>query len=111
MRFAVARQAGLTEERAGLVADGWEESALAPREKAALAFADAFLGPAGPMPSAVAARVAAHFEPAAVVELGVALALFLGFSKIQIALASAPVTMPTTVVPTPGCEDERTEDG
>ena len=47
------------------------------------------------------AAVLAHFTPAQVVELTAGIALFMGFSKIAIALGSAPADMPTMVVPTP----------
>ena len=41
-----------------------------------------------------------HFTPAEIVELTAAVALFLGFSKIAIALGPPP-GMPTQVIPTP----------
>ena len=42
-----------------------------------------------------------HFTPAQVVELTLGIALFMGFSKIAVALGAAPADMPTMVVPTP----------
>ena len=42
-----------------------------------------------------------YFSPAQVVELTAGIALFMGFSKIAVALGAAPETMPTMVVPTP----------
>jgi alkylhydroperoxidase family enzyme len=48
VRYDVARRDGLTEERAQLIDEGYESSTLAPREKLAIALADAYLGyPAG----------------------------------------------------------------
>ncbi len=47
------------------------------------------------------ARMLAHFTPAQIVELTLGIALFMGFSKIAVALGSAPSDMPTMVVPTP----------
>lgn len=41
------------------------------------------------------------FTPAQIVELTAGIALFMGFSKIAVALGTAPETMPTMVVPTP----------
>jgi alkylhydroperoxidase family enzyme len=41
-----------------------------------------------------------HFSPAQLVELTAGVALFLGFSKIAVALGPPP-DMPTMVVPTP----------
>ena len=46
-----------------------------------------------------------HFEAEQLVELTAAVALFMGFSKIAIALGPPP-DMPTLVVPTPGIPDE-----
>lgn len=46
-------------------------------------------------------QLRAHFVDGQIVELGMAVALFLGFSKIAISLGQAPADMPTMVVPTP----------
>jgi hypothetical protein len=46
-----------------------------------------------------------QFRPDQVVELTAAAALFMGFSKIAIALGPPP-DMPTLVVPTPGVPDD-----
>ena len=43
-----------------------------------------------------------HFGSAGTVELTAALALFMGFSKIAVALGAFPDDFPTTVIPTPG---------
>ncbi len=47
------------------------------------------------------AEMLRFFTPAQIVELTAGIALFMGFSKIAIALGTAPETMPTMVVPTP----------
>lgn len=46
-------------------------------------------------------QLRAHLTPAQIVELTLALAAFLGFAKLRIALGLEPPTMPTRVVPTP----------
>ena len=102
MRFAVARQEGLTEDLAAQVEDGWTDSALSERHKAALLFADAFLDASGPPPSPDQDVLRAEFSDAELVELGIGLALFHGFSKMLIALGLEPDEMDTTVLPTPG---------
>lgn len=104
VRFASAREAGLTEERVALVADGWETSTLSSRHKAAIALTDVVLGRAT-VDAALAAALAREFAPGELVELGVTAALCLGFSKIAVALGAAPADMPTTVVPTPAPPD------
>ena len=67
----------------------------------ALRFTDAFLrDPAGDDP-ALRAELLAHFTPDEIVELAAGVALFMGFSKIAVALGQAPRDMPVTVLPTP----------
>ena len=43
----------------------------------------------------------AHFTPAEIVELTAGLALFMGFSKIALALGGVPDNLPVNVQPTP----------
>jgi len=70
-----------------------------------LRYCDAFLGPTGRADPALRAEMSGRFTPQEIVELTAALALFMGFSKIAIALGQAPESMPTTVVPTPELPD------
>ena len=77
-------------------------SSLSPRLKAALGFADAFLGASGPPSPAAQAAVRAEFTDDEVVEMAVGLALFHGFSKMLIALGCEPTEMDTTELRTPG---------
>lgn len=101
MRFAVARQDGLTEERAALVDDGYGGSdALAPAEKAALAYTDVLLAGSAP-DDALAADLRRHFTEGQLVELALGVSLFHGFSKMLVVLGLEPESMSTTVMPTP----------
>jgi alkylhydroperoxidase family enzyme len=101
VRFAVARQQGLTEDLVEQVDDGWGDSALSERHKAALRFADAFLGTSD-LTSEAQDTLRREFSEPELVELGIGLALFNGLSKMLIALGLEPDQMDTTVVPTPG---------
>lgn len=101
MRFAVARQEGLAEDIAALVDEGFEKSALSPRHKALIRYADIFLADPNGLTADVRTEMLRHFTPAEIVELTAGLALFMGFSKIAIVLGQEPRGMPTTVVPTP----------
>ena len=105
VRFASARDAGLTEERVALIEDGYAASSLSSREKAAIALTDVVLGRTARVDDALAGALHREFAPAEIVELGVTAALCLGFSKIAVALGTAPADMPTTVVPTPAPPD------
>ena len=103
VRFARARRDGLTEDLVDLVDDGYEATALSDAHKAVIGLADAFLvdprtGPGGHTREALLA----HYGSAGTVELTAGLALFMGFSKIAVALGAFPDDFPTTVIPTPG---------
>jgi alkylhydroperoxidase family enzyme len=103
VRFARARADGLTEELVDLVTDGYETSALPDPHKTVLALTDAFLGPdPAALDGGVREDLLARYGPAGTVELAVGLALFMGFSKIAVALGAFPDDFPTTVIPTPG---------
>jgi alkylhydroperoxidase family enzyme len=84
-----------------LIADGFEASALDARAKAVIRYTDVFLRGGHGLDGDVKAEMLQHFTPAQIVELTAGVALFMGFSKIAIALGSAPDDMPTMVVPTP----------
>ena len=101
VRFDGPRRAGLSEAMLDLVADGYEASALSMRHKAVLRFTDAFLS--DPTALGVPEREAllAELAPVEIIELAAALALFMGFSKIAVALDTVPASMPLTVVSTP----------
>lgn len=101
VRLDGARREGLTEELVGMIDDGYASSTLSQRQKAALRLTDAFLAEPRPLDEETRRELVRHFSPAEIVELTAALALFLGFSKITVALGTAPESMATTVLPTP----------
>ncbi len=101
MRFDSARAAGLTEEKADRIVDGYERT-LPERETAALELTDAIIGVPKLLDAAVRARLRAHFSDAEIVELALGVGLFLGMSKVLINLGLEPESMPVTVLPTPG---------
>jgi alkylhydroperoxidase family enzyme len=101
IRFAGARREGLDESVLDLVRDGHEASALSDRHKTVLRYVDVFLGDPGALPDELRGALLAHLEPAQVVELTAALALFMGFSKIAVALGGLPDEIPVHEQPTP----------
>jgi alkylhydroperoxidase family enzyme len=65
-----------------------------------LAWTDAFLGDAIAPPE-LQREALAHFSPAQLVELTAANAIFMGFSKIALALGDVPDDLPLMVQATP----------
>lgn len=105
VRYAQAREDGLGEDLVALIDDGFEDSRLAERHKVVIRFADFFLGdPHGVATERAAglrADLVAAYGPDGTVELAAGLALFLGFSKIAVALGMVRSDFPTMVIPTP----------
>jgi AhpD family alkylhydroperoxidase len=100
IRFDGARDAGLTEDRVDLIADGYEASALCPRDKTVIAYVDTMLHDPHGMTDELRAALAAELDEGQIVELTLGIGLFHGFSKIAVALGPPP-EMPTMIVPTP----------
>lgn len=101
LRFAGAREQGLTEELVAMIDDGYETSVLPARYKLVLRFADVVLGPRpAEVPDALRDELRARLRPAEIVELALTTAVAQGFSKAAVAWGPAP-DIPLTVVPTP----------
>lgn len=103
IRFAGARAEGLGEDVIERVRDGYEQGDLTPRQKTVLRYVDAFLTRPSEIDGALRRDLLAHFTPAQLVELTAALALFMGFSKIAVALGGLPDSIPVHEQPTPVC--------
>ena len=101
IRFKGAREEGLTEDVVDRIRDGYEASDLGARQKVVLRYVDDFLASPGEIGEDLRRGLLAHFTPAQVVELAAAVALFMGFSKIAVALGGLPDTIPVHEQPTP----------
>ena len=86
------------------IRDDFAASDLTPQQKAVLAWTDAFLADAV-AGAALQREVLAHFTPAQIVELAAANAIFLGFSKIALALGDVPDDLPLMEQATPDIAD------
>ncbi len=101
VRFEGAVADGLTEDRVARIDDDYPSAdELTEREKVAIRFTDCFLRAPSTMTEPDRAELSEHFDAGELVELAAGVALFMGFSKIAVALGPPP-EMATTVVPTP----------
>jgi alkylhydroperoxidase family enzyme len=100
LRFAGARDEGLTEELLDHVDDGYGASALPQRFKTALEWSDAVT--AYPVTDAPPLRAAVddEFTPPELAELTLQAGLALAFAKAMVAWGPQP-NIPITVLPTP----------
>ncbi len=90
VRYDVARQDGLTEARAEMVEDGYETSALAEREKLAIALADSYLGFPAQVDKDLARKLSATFTETEIASMMVALMTFNFASRCAVALGGMP---------------------
>jgi alkylhydroperoxidase family enzyme len=102
VRFDGARQAGLGEDQVALIDDDYLTSPLSDTQKLVLRYTDAFLLDPAAVDPELRREMAERFSAAEIVELTLALALFLGMAKVLISLGTEPESMTTTVLPTPG---------
>jgi alkylhydroperoxidase family enzyme len=101
VRYDIAKADGLSEDKVDDIADGFEDSALSDTEKAALAFADAYLfDPKGVTP-ALAARLKATFSAAEIATMAVALATFNASSRCAVSLGGMPESLPIMEISVP----------
>ncbi|AZI37329.1 hypothetical protein NT2_01_01840 [Caenibius tardaugens NBRC 16725] len=90
VRYDVAKADGLTEDRVAMIADGYEDSGLAPREKAAIALADAYLGfPAG-VDADAATRISDAFSDDEIASMLVALMTYNFTSRAAVSNGGMP---------------------
>jgi alkylhydroperoxidase family enzyme len=90
VRYAGARQAGLTEVKIAAL-DTADSELFTARERAALTFAELMATEHHRIDDGVFAELRRHFSPAEIVELGVVTALFVGFGRFNAVIGVDPV--------------------
>jgi len=100
LRFAGARDDGLTEDLVTEIADGFETGDLPDRFKLAVRYADVLITDPKSLTDELRAALLAEFTPAQIVELTATITAAMGFSKAAVAFGPPP-DMPILVVPTP----------
>jgi alkylhydroperoxidase family enzyme len=100
LRFAGAKQQGLTEDLVGAIDDGYRDSALPERHKLAVAATDALVRDPAGLSDELRGELLEHFEPAEIVELLMTAAFASAFSKAAVTWGPPP-HIPLMEVPTP----------
>ena len=105
MRFESARVAGLSEEKIQEVKDGYEE-VLDEKITAALLLTDQIIGASRTLAKKKTVLIKRNLTREQRAEISLGVGLFMGMSKVLIALGLEPEEMETTVVKTPGSEQK-----
>jgi AhpD family alkylhydroperoxidase len=101
VRFDGAQRAGLTEDQVEQIVDGHERSTLSTRQKLALRFTDGYLHDPARVPDELMDELRGEFSDAEIVEMGLALTMYMSMAKVLISLGTEPEQMDVTVLPTP----------
>jgi len=101
VRYDIAIEAGLNEEKVEMIGDGFEESALSPREKLLLAFTDLYLINPSVPPLPLLQQLQAEFTPQELLHLSLVIAYFNGFSRCAVGLGGMPDDMPRMEIAVP----------
>jgi alkylhydroperoxidase family enzyme len=103
LRFAGARDAGLTEDFVDCIDDGYATSDLPERWKLTIRYADALITDPKSIDDDLRAALLAEFGAAELVELTATVTTAIAFSKAAVAFG-APPDMPLLEVPTPAVD-------
>ena len=90
VRYDVAKNDGLTEDRVAQIRDGHQDSSLPEEEKAALAFADVYLKDPKSMTPALWARLRKHFTDRQIAVMAIGLGTFNAASRCAVSLGGMP---------------------
>jgi len=100
LRFAGARDGGLTEDLVDDIDDGYEGSGLPERYKLVIRYADVLITDPKDLTDDLRDALLAEFTPTEIVELTATITTAMGFSKAAVAWGPPP-GMPVLVVPSP----------
>lgn len=101
VRYDIAIEAGLNEEKVQMIGDGFEASALSPREKLILAFTDQYLNNPSVPRAPLLQQLQAEFTPQELLHLSLVVAYFNGFSRCAVGLGGMPDEMPRMEIAVP----------
>jgi len=99
VRYDVAKQDGLTEERIAQLNSDRMDEGFSPRERAAIAFADAYLGDPSAIAPETSAQIRAEFSKTEIAAMAVALVTFNLSSRCAVSLGGLPESVPVMEVP------------
>ena len=101
VRYDIAMDAGLTEERVAMIDDDYESSALSEREKLIVALVDTYYDEPGEMSDELRDMFNAMFSVEELAHLSLAIAHFSGFSRCAVSLGGMPDELPVMSVSVP----------
>lgn len=101
VRYDIAVEAGLSEDKVQMIEDDFRDSSLSDREKLILAFTDQFLHDPAGMSDELKGQLQTQFSPEELVHLSIAVAYFSGFSRCAVSLGGMPDELPVMKISVP----------
>jgi alkylhydroperoxidase family enzyme len=101
VRYDVARQDGLTEDKVAQLGGDYASSDFTEEEKLVVAFADAYLNQPQRIDERLRAALVRTFTPAQLCHMAIAIAFFNPMSKCAVSLGGMPESFPLTEISVP----------
>ncbi len=101
VRYDIAWNDGLTEDKVTQIDDDFGGSRLSEREKLVLAFADLYLRTPDRVDPTIAARLRLEFTPEQITHMAIALTTWHALSRCAVSLGGMPESLPVTEVSVP----------
>lgn len=101
VRYDIAKEAGLSEDRVGMIEDDFKDSELSDREKLVLVFTDQYLNDPTGLTEQVKAELLETFSSDELVHLSMVVSYFSGFSRCAVSLGGMPDELPVTEISVP----------
>lgn len=101
VRYDVAVEDGLSEDKVDLIEDDFELSNLSEREKLVLAYTDQYLNDPAGLGEELKSRLTAAFSAEEIVHLSLSIILNNGFSRFAVAMGGMPEELPLMEIAVP----------
>ena len=101
VRYDIAVEAGLTEDKVSMIEDDFQQSALTAREKLILAFTDQYLNDPAAISEELKAQLKSEFSEQELIHLSLVVAYFSGFSRCAVSLGGMPDELPVMEISVP----------
>ncbi|MFB3079318.1 MAG: carboxymuconolactone decarboxylase family protein [Lysobacterales bacterium] len=101
VRYDIAIEAGLSEDKVQMINDEFLSSSLTPREKLILAFTDQYLHQPSVPDDGLMQQLQAEFTEHELLHLSLVVAYFNGFSRCAVALGGMPDELPRMEISVP----------
>lgn len=101
IRYDIAKDAGLSEEKVAMIDDDFQDSELSEREKLILAYTDQYLNDPAGLSDDLKGELSSMFSSEELVHLSMAIVMFNVFSRFAVSMGGMPDQLPVMEISVP----------